>query len=309
MSPRETFPVEGPETTLRAAHGGNQLTGIEPMDLTPHIIQLIDLALAEDLGGGDITTEATISEGSRSVAAVRAKEDLVLAGLPVFKAVFERLGTGVTFQDEKEDGKLVSKGELITRVTGPTRTLLSGERTALNFLMRLSGIATLTASCVKQVSETKAVVVDTRKTTPGWRSLEKYAVRMGGGRNHRFSLSDGVLIKDNHISAAGGITEAVSRARQRAPHTARIEVEVRDSAQIAEALAAGVDVLLFDNMTPDQAATSVSLVSGRALIEVSGNMRPDTIGRYAAAGVDLISMGFLTHSARSVDINMKIETR
>jgi nicotinate-nucleotide pyrophosphorylase (carboxylating) len=215
----------------------------------------------------------------------------------------------VTFRDEKGDGQPVSKGELITRVSGPTRTLLSGERTALNFLMRLSGIATLTASCVGQVSGTKAAIVDTRKTTPGWRALEKYAVRMGGGRNHRFSLSDGVLIKDNHITAAGGITEAVARARRRAPHTARIEVEVKNNAEIAEALAAGVDVLLLDNMTPDQAAASVSLVSGRALIEVSGNMRPDTIGRYASAGVDLISMGFLTHSARSVDINMKIETK
>ena len=279
------------------------------MELTPHVIALIDLALTEDLGSGDITTEATISEDSRSAAAVRAKEDLVLAGLPVFRAVFNRLGEGVTFQDAKRDGSSISKGELITRVSGPTRMLLSGERTALNFLMRLSGIATLTALCVQRVAGTKAAIVDTRKTTPGWRALEKYAVRMGGGRNHRFSLSDGVLIKDNHITAAGGIAEAVGRARQRAPHTARIEVEVRNTEEINEALAAGVDVLLLDNMTPEQAAASVSLVSGRALIEVSGNMRPDTIGGYAKAGVDLISMGFLTHSARSVDINMKIETQ
>jgi len=279
------------------------------MELTPHINALIDMALTEDLGSGDITTEATISEDSRSSAAVRAKEDLVLAGLPVFRAVFNRFGEGVTFQDEKRDGASVSKGELITRVSGPTRMLLSGERTALNFLMRLSGIATLTALCVQRVAGTRAVIVDTRKTTPGWRALEKYAVRMGGGRNHRFSLSDGVLIKDNHIAAAGGIAEAIERARQRAPHTARIEVEVKNTDEINEALAAGVDVLLLDNMTPEQAAASVSLVSGRALIEASGNMRPDTIGGYAKAGVDLISMGFLTHSARSVDINMKIETQ
>ncbi len=279
------------------------------MQLTPHIIALIDLALAEDLGGGDITTEATIPEDSRSVAAVRAKEDLILAGLPVFTAVFARLGGGVSFTDEKHDGDNVAKGELITRVSGPTRMLLSGERTGLNFLMRLSGIATLTRQCVERIAGTKAFIVDTRKTTPGWRALEKYAVRMGGGRNHRFSLSDGVLIKDNHITAAGGIAEAVGRARQRAPHTARIEVEVRNTGEINEALAAGVDVLLLDNMTPEQAAASVSLVSGRALIEVSGSMRPDTIGGYAGAGVDLISMGFLTHSARSVDINMKIETQ
>lgn len=277
------------------------------MQLTPHVIALIDLALAEDIGGGDITTEATIAEDSRSVAAVRAKEDLILAGLPVFRAVFGRLSGDVTFEDEKRDGDAVARGTLITKVFGPTRALLSGERTALNFLMRLSGIATLTADCVTRVARTGAVIVDTRKTTPGWRALEKYAVRAGGGRNHRFSLSDGVLIKDNHITAAGSITDAVGRARRQAPHTARIEVEVKNSAEITEALAAGADVLLLDNMTAEQASASVSLISGRALVEVSGNMRPDTIADYAGAGVDFISMGFLTHSARSVDINMKID--
>ncbi len=286
---------------------GARLRGIKRMELPPHVIALIDLALSEDLGGGDITTEATIPEGSRSSALVRAKEDLVLAGLPVFAAVFNRLGDCVTFQDAKRDGEVVIKGDLITRVSGPTQTLLSGERTALNFLMRLSGIATLTAQCVKHVTGTKAVIVDTRKTTPGWRSLEKYAVRMGGGRNHRFSLSDGVLIKDNHITAAGSISNAVAGARRRAPHTARIEVEVKNVAEINEALDARADILLLDNMTPEQAAAAVSLISGRTLIEASGNMRPDTIGGYAAAGVDFISMGLLTHSARSVDINMKIE--
>ncbi len=277
------------------------------MQLTPHVIALIDLALAEDLGGGDITTEATIPEDSRSVAAVRAKEDLVLAGLPVFTAVFARLGGGVSFTDEKHDGDSVAKGELITRVSGPTQTLLSGERTGLNFLMRLSGIATLTRQCVERIAGTKAFIVDTRKTTPGWRALEKYAVRMGGGRNHRFSLSDGVLIKDNHITAAGSITNAVARARWRAPHTTRVEVEVKNAAEIDEALAVRADILLLDNMTPEQAASSVSLISGRALVEVSGNMRPDTIAGYAGIGVDFISMGFLTHSARSVDINMKLD--
>ncbi len=278
------------------------------MQLSPHVVALIDLALTEDLGGGDITTEATIAEDSRSVAAVRAKEDLILAGLPVFKAVFDRLGGAVTFADEKKDGQAVFAGELITRVSGPTRTLLSGERTALNFIMRLSGIATQTSRCVELVAGTKTRIVDTRKTTPGWRWLEKYAVRMGGGANHRFSLSDGVLIKDNHITAAGGIAKAVAGARRRAPHTARIEVEVKNAAEIDEALSAGADVLLLDNMTPEQAASSISRIAGRAPVEVSGNMRPDTIAEYAGIGVDFISMGFLTHSARSVDINMKIET-
>jgi nicotinate-nucleotide pyrophosphorylase (carboxylating) len=278
------------------------------MELTPHVMALIDLALAEDLGGGDITTQATIPEETWAVAAVRAKEALILAGLPVFTAVFDRLGGQVTFEEEKRDGETVGAGDLITRVSGPAHALLSGERTALNFLMRLSGIATLTARCVEEVSGTNAAIVDTRKTTPGWRALEKYAVRIGGGRNHRFSLSDGVLIKDNHITAAGSINNAVARARLRAPHTARIEVEVKNSAEITEALAAHADILLLDNMTPGQAAAAVAQISGRALTEASGNMRPETIGDYARAGVDFISMGYLTHSARSVDINMKIET-
>jgi nicotinate-nucleotide pyrophosphorylase (carboxylating) len=279
------------------------------MEITPPVLSLIDLALAEDLGGGDITTAATIPEGSRSTAVVKAKEDLVLAGLFVFRLVFMRLGAGVEFADEKKDGDPVKKGEVITRVSGPTALLLSGERTGLNFLMRLSGIATATRACVGIVSGTNVRIVDTRKTTPGWRSLEKYAVRMGGGKNHRFSLSDGVLIKDNHITAAGGIGPAVSRARERAPHTTRIEVEVKDRAEVEEALAAGADILLLDNMSPEEAADAVKLVAGRAEIEVSGGMRPETIGDYARAGVDIISMGYLTHSVRSVDINMKIERR
>ena len=277
------------------------------MEITPHIFSLIDLALAEDLGGGDITTAATIPEGSGSRAVVRAKEDLILAGLPIFRAVFARLGGGVEFADEKGDGDKVGKGEVITRVTGATTLLLSGERTALNFLMRLSGIATATGACISAVAGTKARIVDTRKTTPGWRYLEKYAVRMGGGNNHRYSLSDGVLIKDNHITASGGIRNAVARARERAPHTSKIEVEVKNKAEIEEALAAGADILLLDNMSPDEAAAAVRLVSGRALTEASGNMKPQTIGEYAKTGVDFISMGYLTHSARSVDINMKIE--
>jgi nicotinate-nucleotide pyrophosphorylase (carboxylating) len=278
------------------------------MELTPHVMALIDLALAEDLGGGDITTQATVSEEAWAAAAVRAKEELILAGLPVFAAVFDRLGGRVTFEDEKRDGERVKAGDLITRLTGPAHVLLSGERTALNFLMRLSGIATLTGRCVERIAGTDAAIVDTRKTTPGWRALEKYAVRTGGGRNHRYSLSDGVLIKDNHITTAGGIGNAVARARLRAPHTARIEVEVKNSDEVTQALAAGADILLLDNMTPTQAAAAVAQISGRALTEASGNMRPETIGDYARAGVNFISMGYLTHSARSVDINMKIET-
>jgi len=278
------------------------------MELTAHTQALIDLALMEDMSGGDITTRATITDNHRSTAAVSAKEDLVLAGIPVFHAVFERLGEGVLITDKCSDGDVVSKGTVIIEVKGPTATLLMGERTALNFLMRLSGIATLTRQCVDAVAGTNAAVVDTRKTTPGWRYLEKYAVRMGGGRNHRFSLSDGVLIKDNHITASGGIAEALGRAQKHAPHTSRIEVEVSNVEQISEALDAGADILLLDNMTPHEITDAVGLIDGRAMVEASGGITLDNIRAYAEAGVDFISLGALTHGAQSVDINMKIMT-
>ena len=276
------------------------------MELTAHVRTLIDLALMEDMSGGDITTRATISDGHRSRAVVTAKEDIVLAGIPVFQTVFERVGKDVLYTANSTDGDFISSGTVIMEVEGPTDTLLIGERTALNFLMRLSGIATLTRKCVEAVAGTKASVVDTRKTTPGWRYMEKYAVRMGGGRNHRYSLSDGVLIKDNHITASGGISEAVSRVKKSAPHTSRIEVEVSTVQQIKEALDAGVDILLLDNMTPDKIADAVGLIDGRALVEASGGITLDNIRDYAEAGVDFISLGALTHGARSVDINMKI---
>jgi nicotinate-nucleotide pyrophosphorylase (carboxylating) len=276
------------------------------MELTAHTTTLIDLALMEDMSGGDITTRATISDDHRSRAVVKAKEDIVLAGTPVFRSVFDRLGGEVLFSAEKSDGDVVTTGSAVMEVEGPTAILLMGERTALNFLMRLSGIATLTKKCVDAVAGTGASVVDTRKTTPGWRYLEKYAVRMGGGRNHRLSLSDGVLIKDNHIAAAGGITEAVLRAKNTAPHTSRIEVEVSDHPGIEEALNAGADILLLDNMTPEEIADAVSLIEGRALTEASGGITIENIRDYAEAGVDFISLGALTHGARSVDINMKI---
>lgn len=278
------------------------------MELTTHTRTLIDLALMEDMSGGDITTRATITGDHRSRAVVTAKEDIVLAGVPVFQTVFERLGGDVLFATNGTDGDFVSEGTAVMDVEGPTATLLMGERTALNFLMRLSGIATLTRKCVDAVSGTGASVVDTRKTTPGWRYLEKYAVRMGGGRNHRFSLSDGVLIKDNHITASGGISEAVGRAQKSAPHTSRIEVEVSTVQQITEALDAGADILLLDNMTPAEIADAVALIRGRALVEASGGITFANIREYAEAGVDFISLGALTHSARSVDINMKIVT-
>jgi len=276
------------------------------MELTAHTRALIDLALMEDMSGGDITTRATITGDHRSRAVVTAKEDIVLAGIPVFQAVFDRLGEDVSFNARHADGDPIQGKTVIMDVEGPTAALLSAERTALNFLMRLSGIATLTRKCVDAVAGTETSVVDTRKTTPGWRYLEKYAVRMGGGRNHRFSLSDGVLIKDNHITASGGISEAVAGAKQSAPHTSRIEVEVSNANQITEALDAGADILLLDNMTPADIADAVALIGGRALVEASGGITFANIREYAEAGVDFISLGALTHGARSVDINMKI---
>lgn len=281
------------------------------MEITRNIRELIDLALTEDAGGGDITTAATIDEngeGMVSTAVARAKEPLVLCGIDVFTEVFKRCDGRVEFSKARKDGDRLEAKDEIIRVTGPTPALLTGERTALNFLMRLSGIATLTASVVKNLEgRSGAKVVDTRKTTPGWRYIEKYAVRVGGGSNHRFSLSDGVLIKDNHITASGGISGAVKRARDYIPHTLKIEVEVKNSSEIDEAVKAGADILLLDNMDRKAVESAIKQIDGRALIEVSGGVKPDNIKDYAIDGVNFISMGYLTHSARSVDINMKIE--
>ncbi|MBN1574642.1 MAG: carboxylating nicotinate-nucleotide diphosphorylase [Deltaproteobacteria bacterium] len=283
------------------------------MEITRSVTELIGLALAEDAAGGDVTTAATIRGEGRgggetmSRAVVRGKEPLVIAGIDVFEEVFRCCGGGVEFTEEKCDGDEIKAGDTILRVKGPTRVLLMGERTALNFLMRLSGIATLTSSVVKKLGKSGVKVVDTRKTTPGWRYLEKYAVRVGGGHNHRFSLTDGVLIKDNHITAAGGITGAVKSAREYVPHTLKIEVEVKNPEEIEEAINAGADVLLLDNMDRGKVEDAVKQISGRALIEVSGGVTPENIKNYDVDGVHFISMGYLTHGARSVDINMKIE--
>lgn len=277
------------------------------METVRQVMDLVDLALSEDLGGGDITTYSMIDKRSLSRAVVTAKEDLILAGIFVFRTVFERIGEGVKFAESRIDGDKLGAGDIIIKLEGPTRILLMGERTALNFLMRLSGVATLTGACVEKVKGGDIRITDTRKTTPGWRYLEKYAVRKGGGYNHRFSLSDGVLIKDNHIAASGGIGRAVTLARENSPHTSRIEVEVKDQREITEAIEAGADILLLDNMSTNEVSEAVRLVGGRALTEASGNVTPENVADYAQTGVDFISMGYLTHSARSVDINMKIE--
>jgi nicotinate-nucleotide pyrophosphorylase (carboxylating) len=270
---------------------------------SPLIERLLRNALEEDIGSGDITTAATVPPGTHARAELVAKEDFVLAGLDVARQVFALIDPQVAFEGLIADGQVVRRGEVIAWLKGDAASLLQGERVALNLLQRLSGVATLTARFVAAVDGTGATIVDTRKTTPGLRTLEKYAVRVGGG-NHRMALYDGVLIKENHVVAAGGITAAVARARVRAPHTVKIEVEVRDLAEVKEALAAGADILLLDNMDLKQLRAAVDLVGGRTITEASGGVNLETVRAIAETGVNLISVGALTHSYRSVDISM-----
>jgi nicotinate-nucleotide pyrophosphorylase (carboxylating) len=272
--------------------------------LAPVVDRLLRTALEEDIGSGDVTTAATIVPGTVARAELVAKEDFVLAGIAVARRVFELLDAKVAFEGLIADGQSVRRGEVLAWLKGDAASLLQGERVALNLLQRLSGVATLTARFVKAVEGTGAIIVDTRKTTPGLRALEKYAVRTGGGGNHRMALYDGVLIKENHVAAAGGITAAVTRARRYAPHTLKIEVEVRDLAEVKEAMAAGADILLLDNMELKQLKAAVEQVGGRAVTEASGGVNLDTVRAIAETGVDLISVGALTHSYRSVDISM-----
>jgi len=261
-------------------------------------------ALEEDIGTGDVTTLATIESGTQASAELVAKEDFVLAGIDVAQRVFQLLAAETAFESLIVDGQIVKRGEVLAWIKGDAAVLLQGERVALNLLQRMCGVATLTAAYVREVAGTGAVIVDTRKTTPGLRVLEKYAVRMGGGGNHRMALYDAVLIKENHVAAAGGITAAVSRAQQRVPHTQKIEVEVRNQDEVAEALAAGADILLLDNMSLDELSAAVELVGDRAMTEASGGVNLETVRGIAETGVRLISVGALTHSYRAVDISM-----
>lgn len=272
-----------------------------------HIDDIIIRALKEDMALGDITTDNLIDPESKSTAYLVAKEPGIIAGIQVAERVFTLLDDKVGFLARVEDGQHVEKGEIIAQISGHTSVLLKGERTALNFLQRMSGIATLTNAFCKKVEGTKAVIVDTRKTTPGLRILEKYAVRAGGGRNHRFSLSDGVLIKDNHINACGGIRQAVEKARASVPHTVRIEVEVETLEQVQEALDCGADIIMLDNMDIDTMAKAVKMINGRAIVEASGSVSLETARSIAEAGVDVISVGRITHSAPALDISMKFQ--
>ncbi len=266
---------------------------------------IIQNALSEDVGTGDITTISTIPEDRVALGIYRAKESGVLCGVGVAKRVFELIDSSIEFEALKNDGDRIEKGDIIARVRGKATGVLTGERTGLNLMQRMSGIATRTSEAVKQVEGTNSKVCDTRKTTPGLRVIEKYAVKVGGGTNHRFNLADGILIKDNHIVAAGSITAAVKAARLNAPHTLKIEVEVEDFEQLNEALEAGADIIMLDNMTCEDMTKAVKIVAGRAITEASGNMGDRNLREVADCGVDLISIGALTHSVRALDISLK----
>ena len=268
------------------------------------IERIVRTALEEDIGLGDITTEVTIAPETTSRAELVAKEDFMLAGIDVAGSVFKTLDSGVAFEQLLKDGQRVRRGEVIAWLKGRASVLLQGERVALNLLQRMSGIASLTAQYVEAVAGTGAIIVDTRKTVPGLRALDKYAVRMGGGRNHRIGLFDGVLIKENHATAAGGVGAAIERARQRLPHTLKIEIETRDLDEVQEALDAGADVIMLDNMSLDEMGRAVALISGRALIEASGGVNLETVRDIAETGVNIISVGALTHSVKAADISL-----
>ena len=265
--------------------------------------------LQEDIGFGDVTTMSTIPETAQGVGILYAKEAGVIAGLPVAQLVFETVDPTLSFTALVKEGARVEKGEQIAEVSGSVRSILSGERLALNLLQRLSGIATRTSEYAQAVSGTKARVVDTRKTTPGLRMLEKYAVRVGGGHNHRYALYDAVMIKDNHIKGVGGIAQAVASARAAVPHTMTIEVETETLDQVQEALDAGADIIMLDNMPLDVMKQAVTLIGGRAVVEASGGVTLDTIRSIAETGVDVISVGALTHSVKALDISLDLNTR
>jgi len=276
------------------------------------IIAKIGDFLSEDLGRGDITTQATVPPDSRGIGRFLAKEDLILCGLEIAEAVFMHLDPESSpLETTATDGDELPSGTIFATQKGFADVLLAGERTALNLIQRMSGIATLTRQYVRAIEGTNAHIVDTRKTVPGLRMLEKYAVTVGGAKNHRLGLDDGVLIKDNHIALAGGVKEAVNAAKYKVGHLHKIEVEVTNWGQLREAIKAGADIVMLDNQTPEEAAKLVEMsrnMNPDVLIEASGNMSLETVLSYAEAGVDLISVGKLTHSARAVDISFKIQT-
>ena len=279
-----------------------------PLRLThDHIDELLHRALAEDIGAGDVTTQALVPAHQSGVAVAYAKQDGVLAGNAIAARVFTLLDGAVDATLLLADGELLTPGTTFLHVEGSLQAILTGERVALNILRHLSGIATLTRAFVQAVEGTNARIIDTRKTTPGLRLFEKYAVRVGGGHNHRMGLFDGVLIKDNHIAACGSVTAAVSRARSSVHHLLKIQIEAKTLEQVAEALEAGADGILLDNMSPEMMAAAVEMAQGRAFTEASGGITLESVRDAARTGVDLISVGMLTHSAAALDISLDIE--
>lgn len=268
--------------------------------------KIVELALLEDLSLGDITSDTIFTPENRAQAAVTAKEDLVLCGLETAREVFAAVDAELVFSSLKKDGDFVKKGEKVLTLEGRTLSILKGERTALNFMQRLSGIATAAREYAEIGKKYGVMIVDTRKTQPGLRRLDKYAVRTGGARNHRISLADSVMIKDNHIAAAGSITAAVQKIKAVIGHTPKVEVETTNLAEVKEALQAGADIIMLDNMTPEQVAVCKKEIAGRAITEVSGGVNKTNLAAYCAARPDVISMGALTHSVPAKDLSLKI---
>jgi nicotinate-nucleotide pyrophosphorylase (carboxylating) len=275
--------------------------------ISEQIRHIIEAALAEDIGTGDITTQATVSLKKKGLAHAVAKDAFIVAGVDVFTRTFTLLNKNVRVKKLVGNGCRVRKGDVIAEVSGSLSSILQAERVALNLFQRMCGIATLTAQYVEAIRGSKARILDTRKTMPGLRVLDKMAVRIGGGFNHRMGLYDGVLIKDNHIAAAGGITAAVAAQRSHLTSAFKIEVETTDMREVEEALRCGVDIIMLDNMTPAEMKEAVAFIAGRALTEASGNVSMQNVAAIAATGVDLISIGELTHSVRAADISLKIK--
>jgi nicotinate-nucleotide pyrophosphorylase (carboxylating) len=268
---------------------------------------LVEAALREDMRSGDITTNALIPSDAKAIAMMRAREDGVLAGIDLAQMAFSLLDESVRFWRQKGDGQSMARGETVLQIEGGARAVLTAERIALNFVQRLSGVATLTRQFVDAVAGTPTRIADTRKTTPGLRVLEKYAVRCGGGSNHRFALDDMILIKDNHVALCGGIAPAIERARANIGHAVKIEVECDTLDQVRQAAEARADIILLDNMTPDELREAVGIVNGRSLSEASGGVNLQTVRAIAESGVNIISVGALTHSARALDLGLDIE--
>lgn len=278
---------------------------MNPITLQLVADKYIKIALEEDINSEDVTTNAVMPEYRKGQVELLCKEDGIIAGLKIFERVFTLLDENTKVSFKVNDGDEVKKGQLLAIVTGDVRVLLSGERTALNYLQRLSGIATYTRTVSKLLEGTKTKLLDTRKTTPGMRIFEKYAVRIGGGHNHRYNLSDGVLLKDNHIDAAGGVKEAIEMARAYAPFVRKIEVETENLDMVREAVEAGADIIMLDNMTTDEMEEAIRIIDGRAQTECSGNITKDNIATITRLGVDFVSSGALTHSAPILDVSLK----